>query len=219
MRAIPFAIFFLAFASLAGADDQLTLEQKREWLRDRIAATSRDRNARADAAARVARLNDNQLDALFDYYRSGKADADQRQAEDLDRKHDLDRVQRAAAARAFLQQRAAANARSGYAPVITTLPSGAALSAGGVISPDGRYVRVNATPFFSSVPGFYTFNMANGQTQYYPTQQDPYGYGTLPNSPLVPSGATSIQQPALQGVIPRPALEGYIPRPALQPRP
>jgi hypothetical protein len=223
MRAIYCVILSLALSSIAtiaSADDQLTNEQKREWLRDRIAASSREPNREEAAAARVARLTDNQLDPLFEYYRSGKADADQQKAESLDRKHDNDRVLRAAAARAFLQQRAAANAtRPGYAPVITTLPSGASLAAGAVISPDGRYVRINAMPFFSNVQGFHTFNMANGQTQYYPLPQDPYGYGTLPNSPLLPQGVNQIPQPALQGVIPRPALEGYIPRPALQPRP
>jgi len=105
----------------------------------------------------------------------------------------------------------------GYAPVITTLPSGASLGASAVVSPDRRYVRINAMPFFSQVNGFHTFNMATGQTQWYPNQ-DPYGYGGLPNSPLLPQYQTGPTQPALNGLIPRPALEGYIPRPALQPR-
>lgn len=226
MRAFSCLILSLVFLSIGSslwADDQLTAEQKREWLRSRIASSSREPGATEAAAARVARLTESQLDALFEYYRSGKADADQQKAEGLDRQHDYERVQRAAAARAYQQRMAAAQGRPGYAPVITTLPSGAALSAGAVVSPDRRYVRVNAMPFFSQVNGFHTFNMANGQTQWYPTPQyggwtgyPNYGYPNLPNSPVVPN-VVPYPQPA-SNYVPRPALDGYIPRPALQPR-
>jgi hypothetical protein len=51
----------------------------------------------------------------------------------------------------------------GYIPNVTWLPTGASLTAGGTVSPDGRYVRVTAQPFFSSVPAVYTFNPYTGQ--------------------------------------------------------
>ena len=131
--------------------------------------------------------------------RVGFQQADQRADEELDRLHHQQAVLLAAAVRAYQQRLAAARGgRVGYAPVITTLPSGASLAAGAFVSPDRRYVRVNAMPFFSQVQGFTTFNMANGQTRYYP---------------LAPS-AGSAGFPAA----PRPALEGYAPRPALAPR-
>jgi hypothetical protein len=59
----------------------------------------------------------------------------------------------------------------GYRPIITTLPSGASLSAGAVVSPDRRYVRINAAPFFSSVGPVYNYNLKTGETSVW----SPYG--------------------------------------------
>jgi hypothetical protein len=50
----------------------------------------------------------------------------------------------------------------GYQPVITTLPEGANMVATAVISADRRYVRITATPFFSTVGPVDTFNFATG---------------------------------------------------------
>ncbi|MCE9556006.1 MAG: tetratricopeptide repeat protein [Planctomycetes bacterium] len=50
----------------------------------------------------------------------------------------------------------------GFQPQITTLPSGATMSATAVISADRRYVRITALPFFSQVAGVSTFNVAQG---------------------------------------------------------
>lgn len=203
-------------AAALASEGQLSMDQKREWLRDRIAASSRSADARQAAADRVAKLTDNQVEALSDYYRSGKADKDLHAAQDLDRKQQQSQALRSAAIAAYQQRLAAARGgRVGYAPVITTLPSGASLAAGAVVSPDRRYVRINAAPFFSQVNGFSTFNMANGQTRYYP--MNPSGGFGVPYSPqpLVPQVAP---QPQLNPVGPRPALQGYVPHPALQPR-
>jgi hypothetical protein len=60
----------------------------------------------------------------------------------------------------------------GYAPVITWLPEGTYMGASGVVSPDRRYVRVNAMPFFSSIGPVYHYNMVTGETRLAP----PYGY-------------------------------------------
>ena len=62
------------------------------------------------------------------------------------------------------QARLQASRSVGYRPVITTLPTGTSLSAGAVVSPDRRYVRINATPFFSSVGPVYNYNLYNGHT-------------------------------------------------------
>ncbi len=56
----------------------------------------------------------------------------------------------------------------GYQPVITTLPAGTNLAATAVISADRRYVRITATPLFSSIGPVQTFNFNTGvqaQTQ------------------------------------------------------
>jgi hypothetical protein len=50
----------------------------------------------------------------------------------------------------------------GYQPVITTLPSGVNMSATAVISADRRYVRITATPLFSSIGPVQTFNFESG---------------------------------------------------------
>lgn len=50
----------------------------------------------------------------------------------------------------------------GYRPVITTLPEGTNFVASAVISADRRYVRVTATPLFSTIPEVSTFNFVTG---------------------------------------------------------
>lgn len=50
----------------------------------------------------------------------------------------------------------------GYRPQITTLPEGINMSATAVISADRRYVRITATPLFSSIAEVNTFNFATG---------------------------------------------------------
>jgi hypothetical protein len=66
----------------------------------------------------------------------------------------------------------------GFQPQISTLPSGATMSATAVISADRRYVRITALPFFSQIGPVTTFSVAQG------TAADP----TLPqggvNNPL-----------------------------------
>ncbi len=64
----------------------------------------------------------------------------------------------------------------GYRPVVTWLPEGASLGVGAVVSPDRRYVRINAQPFFSSVGPVQTFQFHSGPS---------YGYGA-PNFYFVP---------------------------------
>ena len=51
---------------------------------------------------------------------------------------------------------------AGFRPVITTLPSGAGMSATAVVSADRRYVRVSPIPFFSSIASVSTFTFAGG---------------------------------------------------------
>jgi hypothetical protein len=50
----------------------------------------------------------------------------------------------------------------GYSPVISSLPTGARMTAQGVISADRRYVRIEPFPFFSQIGEVFTFNIASG---------------------------------------------------------
>lgn len=50
----------------------------------------------------------------------------------------------------------------GYAPNITLLREGESLTAGAVVSPDRRYVRLSLQPSFSDVTDVFTFSFING---------------------------------------------------------
>ncbi|MDO4574902.1 MAG: hypothetical protein Q4D98_06770 [Planctomycetia bacterium] len=58
------------------------------------------------------------------------------------------------------------NGAVGYKPEILWLPEGAQLSAQGVISADRRYVRITASPLFSTIPETRIFNYVTGDTTY-----------------------------------------------------
>jgi hypothetical protein len=146
-----------ASAQFAGNPLTWSVTRQRAWLRSQIAASVSDPDALKDAVAKLEHMSDAQVLALVE------------------------------ARTQFLQQQAYRNALArqyygnpygrgvvGYRPVITTLPQGASLSAGAVVSPDRRYVRINATPFFSSIGPVRTFNTYNGQTRIYPNYAQPY---------------------------------------------
>jgi hypothetical protein len=57
----------------------------------------------------------------------------------------------------------------GYMPNIVVLPSGANMSATGVISADRRYVRITARPIFSQIGNVTTFNISSGRVGSSPT--------------------------------------------------
>ncbi len=59
----------------------------------------------------------------------------------------------------------AVNGAVGFQPVITTLPAGTNMAATAVISADRRYVRITATPLFSSIGPVQTFNFETGAQQ------------------------------------------------------
>ncbi|MDO4550165.1 MAG: hypothetical protein Q4C96_02815 [Planctomycetia bacterium] len=65
----------------------------------------------------------------------------------------------------------------GYRPEITWLPTGAQMSATGVISADRRYVRITAAPIFSSVPKVTVFNFATGEYSSYDPNEEPDNEG------------------------------------------
>jgi len=58
-------------------------------------------------------------------------------------------------------QQAGFSSQIGFTPVVTTLSEGATLSAMAVISGDRRYVRITATPVFSTLTDVFTFSFVN----------------------------------------------------------
>jgi len=128
---------------------RFTAAGKRAWLHDRILSEVLDPAQRANMLASLARMSEFQLDqAISNYF--GNLNANR-----------------------YGGNYYGGGRVVGYQPVITTLPTGASLNAGGVISPDGRSVRINAQPTFSQVGPVRTFNPVTGQSRYYPPPQTP----------------------------------------------
>lgn len=137
--------------------------EKRDWLRERMTATPPGARRGAEIRARLARMNPLELDRLVEAYYRQQAMA----------RANLRRGGRGGVSRYGYGYSPYQRGAVGYAPVISWLPTGTSLQTGAVISPDGRSVRISAQPFFSSVPYYDTFNMANGQTRRYYVQGQP----------------------------------------------
>ncbi len=143
-----------------------TVDGKRKWLHDRLIRPMTDRTKIRDAEAKLNRMAPAQLDALIDQFVK-----DQRELQKILAQQQIlaQRRARQNALRAWQQRQQWGHQRGvGYMPVVTWLPEGAALRASAVVSPDRRYVRINATPFFSSIGPVHTFNYHTGQTRVYP---------------------------------------------------
>jgi hypothetical protein len=169
-------LLFVSTASAQFGVDPLagwSTAQKRAWLRSQFAARVADPDALRDAVDKLNRMSDAQIDALIEINRATLmqqaelAAAQARLAHEMALREQLLRQYQAQQYQAQMY----GGRNVGYRPVITTLPSGASLSAGAVVSPDGRYVRINATPFFSSVGPVYNYNLKTGQTSVW----SPYG--------------------------------------------
>ena len=149
-------------------------EKKREWLRENMTSHIKNEKRLHDLNERFDKLSAEEVDQLYVLYQQQLALANRELQQALLQKQQLQQG-------IGLQQR-----NVGFAPQITWLPEGASLGVSGVVSPDGRSVRISAMPFFSSIPSYDTFNFATGQTRHYPLQpggfsQAPYpsgGFGT-----------------------------------------
>jgi hypothetical protein len=173
-----------------------TTAQKRQWLRRQAAVGLRDKAKIQQLQARIDRLTPQQVDAMMNAVLAQQLPEDQQQQLLQQAQLELYRAQ--------LLQQAMANewwwrnngGAVGFMPVITWLPEGTSFGAGAVISPDGRYVRVSSSPFFSSVGPVYTYNLATGETRPWP----PYGsypyYGSQPSAyPPYAVGVQPAQRP------------------------
>lgn len=146
---------------------RVATEKRRAWLRKHLTQGQRDPVKVAQLNARLDSLDDQQVDV-----------AAARLLEQLDERDSRKKtnqvtgeLQRALEDRQARQQfshagrhAAAMPAPVGFFPIITVLPAGVSLTASAVVSPDGRHVRVNVNPFFSSIGPVDTFNFATGET-------------------------------------------------------
>ncbi len=148
-------------AQTPGQVSQFSPAGKRVWLRDRVLSEISDPFRRANMLAQLSRMSDFEVDqAISNYFFN-------------------------------LRNNNYGNYYGpgsvvGYQPVITTLPTGTSLGVGGIISPDGRHVRINAQPFFSSVGPVYTFNPVTGQS------------GVISRPRTRPRVTSPVQQPVVQ---------------------
>lgn len=163
--------------------DQIPLETKRQWVRTQMVrefADSLDESLLAEIERKVAAMAPQRIDQMVENYLR-RQQIEQQVTSDEARIEQLqDEARRELLIRQYQARLAAARGgsrsggRPGFAPVITTLPSGTQLGATAVVSPDRRYVRMSLAPFFSSVGPVQTFTFRN------PT---PFGSGHRNNQP------------------------------------
>jgi hypothetical protein len=170
----------LSLAGLAAAQDDDSLEAKRKLVRAEMIrefADDVDSNFLQEIERKVAAMSPERIEQLVKLYQR--------------------RAQLAAQDGVGLGGRSVG--APGYAPVITTLPSGAQLGASAVVSPDRRYVRMNLQPFFSSVGPVQNFTFQQpgpyGGVPYYQPYYQPLPY-YQPVLPVVTQPQPAPQQPA-----------------------
>ena len=86
------------------------------------------------------------------------------------------------------QQQWRNNAGVGFRPIVTWLPTGTNFTAGAVVSPDRRYVRMSLSPFFSSIPRVDTFNYRTGVSRNLYNSTPGYTQQQSPSTPQVRPG-------------------------------
>lgn len=168
--AFGLSLLMFLFASIAHGepvpDENASVDAKRQWVRAQMIrefADKLDASLLKEIDGKVNQMTPGRIEQLYKIY--AKRQQVVQEARQQDQR--LQQLEDAAYRQALIQQYQArlAAARSGrpagFAPVITTLPSGTSLAASAVVSPDRRYVRINATPFFSSVGPVNTFTFAH----------------------------------------------------------
>lgn len=147
----------------AGAAREEATAKRRAWLEKELAARVSSEEQVAQIRATLARLSHREIDQLAAMTLEQKSR--DRSARTLSQAQA--QLAQAQAVRDDLRRRlsaARAGGAPGFFPVITWLPSGASLTASAVVSPDRRYVRINAMPFFSQVGPVDTFNFFTGES-------------------------------------------------------
>ena len=164
-----FVVCLLAAAISAPAaaqqQDDSTLEAKRQFVRTQMIrefADSLNNNLLGEIDRKVAAMSPARIDQLVENYQKRERAEQDVQSDEAYLQAVKDKATRDALILQYQQRLAASRGGNpGFAPVITTLPSGTQLGASAVVSPDRRYVRMNLQPFFSSVGPVQTFTFQN----------------------------------------------------------
>jgi hypothetical protein len=154
--------------------------EKRRWLRDQLSSGVKNKRELLQLQGKVDQLTPRQVDVLTNAVLAQQLPADeqpqqvQQQMQQFDQQQQqvLQQANQELARLQFLRQALEneiwfrnAGHGLGYAPVVTWLPEGTWFGASANITPDGRYARINANPYYSSVGPVYTYNLNNGSTQ------------------------------------------------------
>ena len=162
---ITAVVAMLATPAFAQQQDEPTLEQKRQFVRANMIrefANSLNADLLAQIDRKVAEMSPDRLDQLVENYQKRQAAQQEAQSDEAYLQTVRDQATRDALIAQYQQRLATVRSGNpGFAPVITTLPSGAQLGASAVVSPDRRYVRMNLQPFFSNVGPVQTFTFQN----------------------------------------------------------
>ena len=178
MSRITHLLVLLWFLSITGTTllgQDANLAAKRDALHKAMVAPLNDPAQRQIIAQQVNLLNDAQVNRLF----MGL----------VGRIQQLEEIQQRLLAREqvawnlarqnqwlwmqMMQNRGWGNRTVGYRPIITWLPEGVNMTAGAVVSPDLRHVRISVNPFFSRIGPVDTFNYHTGQTRRIYTPSNP----------------------------------------------
>jgi len=149
--------------------------EKRRWLRDQLSNGVTSKRELMPLLRKVDHLTPQQVDVLTNAVLAQQlplADQQQMQHFDLQQQQLLQQTHQELARLRFIRQALEnelwlrnAGHGVGYMPVITWLPEGTWFGAAANISPDGRYARINANPFYSNVGPVYNYNLNTGRTQ------------------------------------------------------
>ena len=165
----PFIVAVVGLVGISGTGaappDDLTrmsnadTATKRQWLRENLVASAGTDGRARMIQEKLHRMSPQQIDVLAQRLavrRAGQRLADARALRDRLLRQRLH-------ARRFGNQHQ--KHRVGYAPVLSVLPSGTHMTAGAVVSPDRRHVRINVMALFSSIGPVDTFNFHTGRTR------------------------------------------------------
>lgn len=158
--------------------------QKLAWLKKNLPRLLPDATERAEVLKSLNHLSSPQLDTMMSTCLDELEARRRQQFSALKAANAAERARAEAAREEFQRRISAYHPRPavafpsaywglnpvGYVPVITWLPDGVGLTTQGVVSPDGRHVRVTANPVFTTIGPVYTFNYMTGETRRYPPE-------------------------------------------------
>ncbi|MCH8921977.1 MAG: hypothetical protein IIA67_02375 [Planctomycetes bacterium] len=184
------ALLVLLVPAVASAQSPGRVDKMRAFLTRQATKNATDPDAADRRKSRIAHMTPAELERAWKQL----GERDNRRAQTIEKRYRRaqDPAYRAAAVRSYQQRLHAARGRAGLQPVIAWLPEGASLGVGAVVSPDRRYVRITAAPFFSSVGPVRTFNFGS------PAFGHGHGLAYQPVIGWRPQGTTFSTMPAVQ---------------------